>query len=202
MPKRVRWASVKYGRWQDIEVEDEVTAYAEYANGSDGRRSSPRRAKRPGTNRLEISGDRGKLVWEAWQADLVEAGGAGSAKLCVDVQRGLCAVPKRRRSTVTEVETDNIELGHNGILQNFTNAILYGEELLAPGYEGINGLNISNAIHLSDWTGKPQAVPVDGELFLKYLNERRATSHVKEEKEDSGKIADLSGTYNDRWKVR
>lgn len=46
------------------------------------------------------------------------------------------------------------------------------------------------------------AVPVDGELFLKYLNERRATSHVKEEKEDSGKIADLSGTYNDRWKVR
>ena len=44
--------------------------------------------------------------------------------------------------------------------------------------------------------------PVDGELFLKYLNERRATSHVKEEKEDSGKIADLSGTYNDRWKVR
>ncbi len=100
------------------------------------------------------------------------------------------------------METDNIELGHNGILQNFTNAILYGEELLAPGYEGINGLNISNAIHLSDWTGKPQAVPVDGELFLKYLNERRATSHVKEEKEDSGKIADLSGTYNDRWKVR
>ena len=44
--------------------------------------------------------------------------------------------------------------------------------------------------------------PVDGELFLKYLNERRATSHVKEAKEDSGKIADLSGTYNDRWKVR
>lgn len=43
---------------------------------------------------------------------------------------------------------------------------------------------------------------MDGELFLKYLNERRATSHVKEEKEDSGKIADLSGTYNDRWKVR
>lgn len=39
--------------------------------------------------------------------------------------------------TVTEVETDNIELGHNGILQNFTNAILYGEELLAPGYRAL-----------------------------------------------------------------
>ena len=75
------------------------------------------------------------------------------------------------------------------------------EELLAPGYEGINGLNISNAIHLSDWTGKPQDVPVDKELFLKLLDERRATSHVKEAKDD-GKIADLSGTYNDRWKVR
>ena len=103
--------------------------------------------------------------------------------------------------TIPEIETENVELGHNGILQNFTNAILHGEELLAPGYEGINGLNISNAIHLSDWTGKPQDVPVDKELFLKLLDERRATSHVKEAKDD-GKIADLSGTYNDRWKVR
>lgn len=103
--------------------------------------------------------------------------------------------------TVTEVETDNIELGHNCLAQNFTNAILYGEERWRRAMRALTA-EYSNAIHLSDWTGKPQAVPVDGELFLKYLNERRATSHVKEEKEDSGKIADLSGTYNDRWKVR
>ena len=184
------------GKWHNIEVEDDVTAYFEYPNGATGVFITTT-ADAPGTNRLEITGDKGKLVWEEgkltwWKLAVPER------EFCVTCKEGF-AQPEM---TVTEVETDNIELGHNGILQNFTNAILYGEELLAPGYEGINGLNISNAIHLSDWTGKPQAVPVDGELFLKYLNERRATSHVKEDKEDSGKIADLSGTYNDRWKVR
>mgnify|MGYP000519699373 CR=1 FL=1 len=195
MPNRVM-GHCKYGHWHNIEVEDEVTAYAEYPNGATGAFITTT-GECPGTNRLEITGDKGKLVWEEgkltwWKLAVPER------EFCVTCKEGF-AQPEM---TVTEVETDNIELGHNGILQNFTNAILYGEELLAPGYEGINGLNISNAIHLSDWTGKPQAVPVDGKLFLKYLNERRATSHVKEEKEDSGKIADLSGTYNDRWKVR
>ena len=195
MPNRVM-GHCKYGHWHNIEVEDEVTAYAEYPNGATGAFITTT-GECPGTNRLEITGDKGKLVWEEgkltwWKLAVPER------EFFVTCKEGF-AQPEM---TVTEVETDNIELGHNGILQNFTNAILYGEELLAPGYEGINGLNISNAIHLSDWTGKPQAVPVDGELFLKYLNERRATSHVKEEKEDSGKIADLSGTYNDRWKVR
>lgn len=96
---------------------------------------------------MEITGDKGKLVWEEgkltwWKLAVPER------EFCVTCKEGF-AQPEM---TVTEVETDNIELGHNGILQNFTNAILYGEELLAPGYEGINGLNISNAIHLSDWT--------------------------------------------------
>ncbi len=43
------------------------------------------------------------------------------------------------------------ESGHIGILQNFTDAILYNKDLLAPGYEGINGLTISNAAYMSDW---------------------------------------------------
>ena len=43
---------------------------------------------------------------------------------------------------------------HVGILKNFASAVLNGTELLAPGEEGINGLTISNAIHLSGWTGE------------------------------------------------
>ena len=172
-----------------------MTAYAEYPNGATGVFITTT-GECPGTNRLEITGDKGKLVWEDgklthWALETPER------EFCFTCKEGF-AQPKM---TVTEIETGNIELGHNGILQNFTNAILYGEPLLAPGYEVINGLNISNAIHLSDWTGKPQEVPVDKELFLSLLNERRATSHVKESV-DEGKIADLSGTYNDRWKVR
>ena len=194
MPTRIH-AFCHEGKYHNIEVEDDVTAYAEYANGATGVFITTT-GECPGTNRLEISGDKGKLVWEDgklthWALETPER------EFCFTCQEGF-AQPKM---TVTEIETENVELGHNGILQNFTNAILHGEELLAPGYEGINGLNISNAIHLSDWTGKPQDVPVDKELFLKLLDERSAVSHVKEAK-DEGKIADLSGTYNDRWKVR
>ncbi|MBQ1985214.1 MAG: Gfo/Idh/MocA family oxidoreductase [Clostridia bacterium] len=195
MPNKIS-AHCKYGHWHNIEVEDEVTAYAEYPNGASGVFITTT-GETPGTNRLEITGDRGKLVWEDgklmhWKLEVPER------EFCFTCEQGFAQPPM----TVTEIEVDTVELGHNGILQNYANHILHGEPLLAPGYEGINGLSISNAIHLSDWTGKPQAIPVDEDLFLELLNERRATSKVKEEKEDEGEIADLSGTYNDRWKVR
>ncbi len=194
MPNKIM-GHCKYGRWHNIEVEDDVTAYAEYANGATGVFITTT-GECPGTNRLEISGDKGKLVWEEgklmhWKLAVPER------EFCFTSKEGFAQLPM----TVEEIECEDVELGHNGILQNFANAVLYGEPLLAPGYEGINGLSISNAIHLSDWTGEPQSIPVDEEKFLALLNERRAASKVKEGIDD-GKIADLSGTYNDRWKVR
>lgn len=111
-------------------------------------------------------------------------------------RRGFASIP----CSVKQIETDKKETGHIGILTNFANCILDGEELLAPGYEGINGLNISNAIHLSDWTNDWAELPVDSELFLKLLNQKRKNSVKKETA--SSEIQDISGTYNDRWKVR
>ena len=69
---------------------------------------------------------------------------------------------------ITEQET-----GHNGILQNYTDAILTGSPLLAPGEEGILGLSISNAMHLSDWTGqKVNPMQMDEDLFYQLLQEK------------------------------
>ena len=62
MPERVR-AFCHFGKYHDIEVEDDVTAYAEYANGATGVFITST-GEAPGTNRLEISADNGKVVLE------------------------------------------------------------------------------------------------------------------------------------------
>ncbi len=193
MPQRV-WARCRYGHWHNVEIEDDVTAYAEYDNGASATFITTT-GEYPGTNRLEISGDRAKLVWEGgklrmWKLDEPER------EVCFTSKQGFATPP------VTELEPDcpGVETAHVGILQNFANAVLHGEELIAPGYDGINGLTLSNAMHLSDWTGKMVELPLDTELFEKYLDERRRTSKVKTEVE--GAPEDIRGTYNDRWNVR
>ena len=62
MPKKVD-AKLHYGKWHDIEVEDDVTAYVEYENGATGTFITST-GDAPGTNRFEIDMDGGKLVAE------------------------------------------------------------------------------------------------------------------------------------------
>ena len=51
---------------------------------------------------------------------------------------------------------------------------------MADGREGIGGLTLSNAMHLSSWLQKPVDIPFDEELFLQELDRRRASSRKKE----------------------
>jgi predicted dehydrogenase len=193
MPKKVR-GFCSYGKYHDIEVEDDVTVYAEYENGATGVFITTT-GEAPGTNRLEISGDRGKL--------LVEDGKIRFWEL-QEPERTFCKTCKEGFATpetlYTEITAQNEGKAHNGILQNFTNAILYGEALLAPGYEGINGLTISNAIYLSDWTDNWVDLPIDKELFYQKLQEHIAVSKTKDPV--ASQITDLQGTYNSRWEVK
>lgn len=76
------------------------------------------------------------------------------------------------------VEGENLQ--HVGVLRAFADAILNGGQPVAAGIEGINGLTISNAMHLSSWTGKPVTLPFDEDRYLDELNQRRATSRLKE----------------------
>ena len=89
---------------------------------------------------------------------------------------------------------------HIMILQNFVNAVLHGEELIAPGFDGIKGLSISNAIHLSDWTGKPVELPFDGDLFKELLDKKISLSAERERKDKDTSI-DI-GKASSRWEVK
>lgn len=176
MPVKVR-AFLHEGKWHDIEVEDDVTAYMEYPNGATGVFITTT-GDAPGTNRFEITLDGGKLVCENNKLILYKLSDKISHHL-VTCKEGF----EKPQCTEIEVETDGKNPQHIGVLNAFAANILRGEKLVAEGYEGINGLTLSNAMHLSSWLNHEVDIPFDEDLFLTELNKRAANSRHKEVEE-------------------
>jgi len=165
MPTKVT-AFTHNGKWRNIEVEDDVTAYVEYENGATGIFVTTI-ADCPGTNRFEILGDLGKLVCE--NGELVHYKLEMSEPEFSRTNKEFFGHPKYERIVIdcpSEVSF------HNGITQAFVNKINGQGELFAKGEEGINGLTISNAMHLSSWVGKTIELPLDEDLFIAELEKR------------------------------
>ena len=163
------------GKWHDIEVEDDVTAYLEFANGMTGVFVTTT-GDAPGTNRLEISGTKGKLVCEH-DTITFDKLGADEREWCKTCKEGFQKPPVER----VEVETDGQNIQHPAVLNAFAAHILRGEPLVADGREGIKGLTLSNAMHLSSWLEKVVDVPFDEKLFYDMLMEKCKHSRRKEE---------------------
>ena len=164
----------KYGKWHDVEVEDEVTAYFEYKNGASGVFITTT-GEAPGTNRFEVSGTKGKLLCENKKLYFYQ--NAEDSQSFSKTSSESFAAPK---CEVIEPETDGENLQHVGILQNFSRAILGKEPLFVDGREGINGVALMNAIELSGWKdGARVSLPIDGDLYYKELMARVATSRFK-----------------------
>ena len=162
------------GKFHNIEVGDEATIYAEYENGATGVFITST-GDCPGTNRLEITGTRGKTVLEngilkLWKLNEDER------DICKNATEGFVS-PETEYSEFSAER----EEAHAGILKNFAGAILHGEELLSPGYDGINELMISNAAYLSQWTGNSRIpLPFDTAEFDRLLKEKQKSSEIKE----------------------
>lgn len=180
------------GKWHDIEVEDDVTAYLEFANGATGVFVTTT-GDAPGTNRFEITLEKGKLVCEQEKLSFYELD-VNEREYCFAATEGF--VPPTGHWK--ELETDGENLQHVGVLRAFAANILRGEPLVARGEEGINGLTLSNAMHLSSWTQKPVTIPFDEDQFLELLNEHRANSKAKENVQEV--TFNTEGTYGSRDK--
>ncbi|MFX3632124.1 MAG: Gfo/Idh/MocA family protein [Candidatus Pristimantibacillus sp.] len=186
MPTRVR-AFCSFGKHRNIEVENDVTAYVEYENGATGVFVTST-FESPGTNRLEISGDRGKIVIEDnkltfWRLRVSETEFNNSFK-------GGFGQPECWKFDVP------IKSGgaHSDITQDWVNAINLGTPLLAPGEEGIKGLMLSNAMLLSTWTDNWVDLPIDEDLFYDKLQEQIAKSvHSKDANQFT--TLDAKGTH-------
>ena len=98
------------------------------------------------------------------------------------------------RTRVVPVETDGLNEQHPGVLNAFASHILRGTPLVAKGEEGINGVRISNAAHLSSWLDKTVELPVDEDLFYSELQKKIAGSKGKKEVTEKVNL-DMSGTY-------
>ncbi|WP_152394983.1 Gfo/Idh/MocA family protein [Paenibacillus guangzhouensis] len=172
MPVRVR-AFCHFGKHRDIEVEDDVTAYVEYANGGTGVFITTT-GEAPGTNRFEVAGDRGKIVIEDgkltfWRLRESERDfNARNREAFGSPEHWKCEVPIHGTS-----------LEHAGIVQNFVDAIHKGTALVAPGEEGIHGLMISNAMHLSTWLDDWVELPLSEDLYESELRKRIASSRYR-----------------------
>lgn len=172
MPCKVR-AFCHEGKWHDIEVEDDVTAYLEYPNGATGVFVTTT-ADAPGTNRLEITGTKATIVCEGNRLVMKKLA-MDEREWCATCQQGFA----RPDCEVFEVETDGRNVQHPEVLNAFAAHILRGEPLVADGREGINGLMLSNAMHLSSWLNETVTLPIDEQRFKQELDKRRATSRVK-----------------------
>lgn len=173
MPSKV-YAKMSFGKWHDIEVEDDVTACVEYPNGATGTFITTT-ADMPGTNRLEIVCDGGTLICENDKLTLSKLEVPESE--FTKSNKSPYGMPKY---TTVEVETDGMNIQHPAVLNALAGAILRGEPLVADGREGINALMISNAMHLSAWLGREVELPIDEELYKSLLDEHVKTSKRKE----------------------
>ena len=180
-------AFMKFGQWHDIEVEDDVTAYMEFENGATGCFITTT-GDAFGTNRLEIQLEKGKIVVEndeikAWEYAMSEP------EFSRTTEQPFAVMEKKE----LELETDGKNEQHYGVMNAFAGAILHGESLVAKGEEGINGLMLSNAMHLSTWTESKVILPIDEELYYEELMKRVKTSRRKTTTVEV--VADTSNTY-------
>ncbi len=162
LPSAVR-AFGYLGKYHNIEVEDEITAYLEYPTGATGVFITST-GEIPGTNRLEITADKGRLVVEQGKISFTRN-----------------EVPTRKFNKETPllfgtpdawditIPAPGVTTAHTGIMQNFIDAIIDGKPLIAPAAEGIKSVELGNAMLYSALMGKTVKMPLDGKAFERSL---------------------------------
>ncbi len=169
MPVKVH-AFCGFGKWHHIEVDDQVTAYFEYANGATGVFVTTT-GEAPGTNRLEIAGERGKLV--------VEHNALTFTRNEVPMSEFRQAAKSGFEQPTTwqcAISVHGNGGQHQAVTQNYVDAILDGTPLIAPAAEGIRSVELANAMLYSAFTGGTVALPLDGEAYEAELQRRIAQS--------------------------
>jgi predicted dehydrogenase len=172
MPSRVR-GFCQLGRFHQIEVEDNVTAYMEWPNGATGCFVSST-GEAPGTNRLEIVGTSGTLVLENNQLKFTR-----NAADMMEFSRSATQGFVKPEAKTQDIPFANAEFPHAALTQNFVNAILDGEPLLAPGAEGIHSVELANAMIYSSLLGQTLELPMDGAAWEGKLNELISGSTIR-----------------------
>lgn len=187
MPKKV-YANMKFGQWHDIEVEDDVTCFVEYENGATGTFITTT-GDACGSNRFEVQMDKAKLLVEhnrlhVWEFEMSEP---EFTKTCTSP----FGYPKTQEY---DPELDGENPQHVGVINAWGKAILEGTPMVADGAEGINGVMLSNAMHLSAFTGKTVELPFDEDLYYEELQKRVQASKKKDN------VVEITAKMDQSWR--
>ena len=188
VPKRVAgYASI--GKYHKIEVEDEVTGYFEHENGMVGHFITTT-AESPGSNRLEIVGENGCLIFEDGRLTF-----AHNRSSMLDFIRTSPSAFDRMEYQLEDILFQPAaEVGHAYVIEAFANAILHGGPLVARAEEGMHSLALGNAIMLSQFLGKPVELPFDADLYEAKLGELVRTSRFRKETRE-GRVDDFNKSF-------
>lgn len=188
MPVRVR-AFCQLGRYHPIEVEDDVTAYFEYPNGATGVFITST-GEAPGTNRLEVTAERGKIVYENDTLTFTRNEIPMSEFSRTSPER-FAAPP------CTEIKIP--VAGHGGqhpeIIQNFVDAILDGAPLLAPAADGVHSVELANAMLLSSLKGRTIELPLHAAQYARVLRGLIRGSKPPAHDNHRATSTDLTGSF-------
>lgn len=187
MPVSLR-AHCRFGRYHDIEVEDEATAYLEYPNGASGVFIGST-GEAPGVNRLDVIGDRGALAFDGER--LVLRQNAQATSEYSRTTRDMFGMPA---VTTTDITPDRGINQHALVMQNFAAAIQRGESLLAPAGDGLASLALANAMLLSTWESRAVSLPLDSAAYQEALAQRVAGSRLREKTDREANI-DMDASF-------
>jgi len=175
MPQSVQ-AFCNLGQYHDIEVEDDVTAFMTYADGATGVFITTT-GEAPGTNRLEIAADQGKVIVEDGKITFYKNETATSV-----FSKTTKELFGRPEAWTIHIPVNGSGPQHMGVLTNFADAILDGAALLAPAAEGIHSVELANAMLLSAETQKPITLPMDAAAYKNLLDKRMVASRYHQKK--------------------
>lgn len=188
MPVRMR-AFCSVGRYHDIEVEDDVTTYMEYKNGATGVFVTST-GEAPGTNRLEVTAEQGRVVIENGQF-LYTRNEVPMSEYCRTSKGNFDRPPVWN----VEIPIKGSGEQHVGIMKNFTNAILDKAPLVAPAAEGIHSVELANAMLYSAFSNKTLDLPLDSKAYERWLKKKIATSTFKKKVVKTVKSDDFSKSF-------
>lgn len=190
MPKRVS-GFVSLGKYHHIEVEDEVTAYFEYDNGMVGHFVTTT-AESPGTSRLEIVGEHGKLIFEGQKLTFYK----NDMSMFKKIETATGVFEKTKHEVVEVPYEHHGQGGHKLIIENFADAILHGEPLIAPAMVGLNSVTLGNAIMMSSFQKQTVEIPIDEDAYECKLQELIAGSRFqKNDKSAEVQDTDLKDSF-------
>jgi predicted dehydrogenase len=187
MPARAR-GFCQLGRFHQIEVEDNVTAYIEWPNGATGVFVSST-GETPGANRFEIVGTRGTLVLENGKLMFTR-----NAADMIEFSRTSKTGFTKPDAKTEEVSFTNAAAPHAVLMQNFVNAILDGETLIAPGADGIHSVELANAMVFSSLEKQTVELPMNSAAWEKKLNQLIAESKL-EKKVMQVEVTDFASSF-------